>query len=151
VRGTNLNHDPDKTVDWSASDWPASIALEHTGPTAAVVMRSVTLFGVEVPVGYSTDGASVPRAFYNVIARFTDALPAALVHDLRYDPPADRDGVKRRVMTRKQADREFRANLKQSGVNWSRRQAAYLAVRAAGWRPWNAGTRRGTLNVGDRR
>lgn len=145
------NHDPDKTVDWSPSRWPASIALEHTGPTSATVSRSVTLFGVFVPVGYDTDGASVPRAFYNIIARFTDALPAALVHDVRYDPPPDRNGVKRRWTTRKQADREFRDNLKKCGVNFARRWAAYSAVRAAGWRPWNAGTRNGTLNLGDRR
>ena len=142
------NPDPDKTVDWSPDEWPAPIALDHTGPTSARVIRSVTLFGVLVPVGYDTDGASVPRAFYNIIARFTDALPAALVHDLRYDP-LEVDGVKRRVLTRSQADLEFYRNLRASGVSRRRAWTAYTAVRSFGWRPWNAGTKRGTLNVGD--
>ncbi|MGB0768493.1 MAG: DUF1353 domain-containing protein [Phycisphaeraceae bacterium] len=143
------NHDPDKTADWSPDPWSASIPLAHVGPTDAIVLAETTIFGAVIPAGYRTDGASVPRAFYNIIARFTDALPAALVHDLRYDPEPDEHGVKRRTMTRKQADREFYKNLKVCGVNYARRQAAYRAVRAFGWRPWNAGTKAGTLNVGD--
>jgi hypothetical protein len=113
------------------------------------VLTDVELFGVTIPAGYDTDGASVPRAFYNVIARFTDALPAALVHDFRYDPWPDADGVKRRVMTRGEADREFLRNLRASGLSRRRSWLAYSAVRAAGWRAWNAGTSRGTLNIGE--
>lgn len=123
------------------------IPLAHTGPTEATVLMDIVLFGVLIPAGYQTDGASVPRAFYNIIARFTDALPAALVHDIRYDPWPDPDGKKRRTMTRKQADREFLDNLKACGVNLARRQAAYRAVRLFGSRPWNLGSRRGTVNV----
>jgi len=115
----------------------------------AVVMEDIEIFGVKIPKNYDTDGASAPRLAFWVIAPFTIALLAALVHDLRYDPPADEDGVKRRLLTRKEADREFRENLKASGMNWARRQAAYRAVRLAGWKPWNAGTKRGILNVKD--
>lgn len=125
--------------------WDTDICLRRTGPTEAEVMISVNLFGVLVPAGYKTDGASVPRAFYNIIARFTDALPAALVHDLRYDP-MEVDGVKQRVLTRKEADREFYENLRASGVNVARAQAAYRAVRLFGWKPWNRGTENGTIN-----
>lgn len=131
------------------SPWSPGIPLAHIGPTDAILLADITIYGVTIPAGYRTDGASVPRAFYNIIARFTDALPAALVHDLRYDPPADEHGVKRRTMTRAQADSEFYRNLRASGVSRRRAWLAYSAVRAAGWRPWNAGTKRGTLNVGD--
>lgn len=125
------------------------VPLRHHGPVEAVVMEDVEIFGVEIPRGYNTDGASAPRLAFWVIAPFTLALLAALVHDLRYDPPVGADGVKRRVMTRKEADREFLENLKASGMNLMRRQAAYRAVRLAGWKPWNAGTKRGTRNIGD--
>jgi len=132
----------------SENPWgPVGIPLAHTGPTSATVLMDITIFGVLIPAGYKTDGASVPRAFYNIIARFTDALPAALVHDIRYDPAPGPDGKKRRVMTRKEADREFLANLKKCGVNFARRQAAYRAVRLFGDRPWTLGSRRGTMNV----
>jgi hypothetical protein len=130
--------------------WSPGIPLAHVGPTDAILLADTTIYGVTIPAGYRTDGASVPRAFYNIIARFTDALPAALVHDLRYDPP-EVDGVKRRVMTRAHADSEFYRNLRAGGVSRRRAWLAYSAVRAAGWRPWNAGTKRGTLNVGDER
>ena len=126
--------------------WDQAIRLAHTGPTEATVLRSVVLFGVTIPEGYTTDGASVPRAFYNVIARFTDALPAALVHDLRYDPPVNEFGFKVRALTRKQADKEFYRNLRASGVSIARSQAAYRAVRAFGWVPWNRGTKNGTIS-----
>ena len=112
--------------------WTQPINLAHTAPTEATVLDTIELFGVEIPAGYCTDGASAPRLFYNIIARFTDALPAALVHDARYDPPADRDGSKQRWLTRAQADREFYDNLRASGVSRRRAWAAYLAVRTAG-------------------
>ena len=133
--------------DLSLNPWGDGIPLVHTGATDARVLEDITLFGVVIPAGYQTDGASVPRAFYNIIARFTDALPAALVHDIRYDPAVGEDGYKRRTMTRKQADREFYRNLRASGVSRRRAWAAYLAVRSGGRAPWNRGTKRGTVNV----
>lgn len=136
------------TVDLDAMPpgWCGGLPLLHIGPTVAIVLWDIEPFGVHVPAGYITDGASVPRAFYNILARFTDALGAALAHDARYDPPAGPDGVKRRQKTRKQADLEFLHNLKASGVNLARRQAAYRAVRLFGFRPWNAGTKKGIQN-----
>ena len=129
--------------------WSHGVPLRHHGPVDAVVMEDVEIFGVTVPKGYRTDGASAPRLAFWVVAPFTIALLAALVHDLRYDPVPDIDGVKRRALTRKEADKEFYENLKATGMSRSRRWAAYTAVRAGGWKPWNAGTKRGTLNVGD--
>lgn len=136
------------TVDLDSipEGWGGGLPLLHIGPTVAIVLWDIAPFGVYVPAGYITDGASVPRAFYNILARFTDALGAALAHDAQYDPPADAAGVKRRRLTRKQADKEFYRNLRSSGVNIARAQAAYRAVRLFGWKPWNAGTRKGIVN-----
>lgn len=118
------------------------IPLAHTGPVEATVLTDIEIFGTTIPAGYVTDGASVPFGR----ARYTDLLPAAIVHDFRYDPVPDDRGIKQRTMTRKEADMEFLHNLKACGISWTRRRAAYRAVRLFGWRPWNAGTERGTLN-----
>lgn len=126
--------------------WPTPIKLLRTGPTTAVLLESVELFGVVIPEGYTTDGASVPRAFYNIIARFTDALPAALVHDIRYDPPENVYGLKVRALRRSEADSEFYRNLRASGVSRRRAWLAYSAVRAGGWVPWNRGSKRGIID-----
>ena len=133
-----------KTID--LDHWGLGIPLLHTGPAAVTLLSDTLVFGVTIPAGYEFDGASVPRAFYNILARFTDGLPAAMVHDYRYDPMPDADGVKRRQLTRSQADREFYRNLRASGVNWARSQAAYRAVRLAGGVPWNRGTKKGIVN-----
>ena len=126
--------------------WPTPIKLLRTGPTTAVLLESVELFGVVIPEGYTTDGASVPRAVYNIIARFTDALPAALVHDIRYDPPENVYGLKVRALRRSEADSEFYRNLRSSGVSRRRAWLAYSAVRAGGWVPWNRGSKRGIID-----
>lgn len=114
------------------------LVTRYDGPRRRTVMQDVVLFGVHVPAGYETDGASVPRHFYWLIPRFEDALPAAIAHDLHYDPP---DGVRR--LTRAEADRIFLDNLKRSGVLPHRRWIAWTAVRAFGRWPWSAGTRKG--------
>jgi len=135
----------DKKLSWPAEVPP--IPLIHTGPRSGYLSRTIELLGIEIPAGYETDGASVPRLFYNILGRFTIALPAALVHDCRYDPPPNDRGVKYRWLTRKQADQEFYENLRKCGVNIARAQAAYRAVRLFGWKPWNAGTKRGIKNI----
>ncbi len=135
-----------KSPEISGYAWGSGIKLLRTGPTTAIVLEDHEVFGVVIPEGYVTDGASVPRAFYNIIARFTDALPAALVHDLRYDPMPDENGVRQRVKTRLQADVEFLANLQACGVSRPRRLLAFFAVVLFGGKPWNLGTQQGTRN-----
>ena len=114
------------------------LVTRYTGPTARLIEMPVRLFGVDIPAGYDTDGASTPTTFYAVVPRFEDAFPAAIVHDLRYDPA---DGL--RHLTRRQADDEFRRNLLHSGYTRARARTAWLAIRLGGWRAWNAGTRKG--------
>lgn len=114
-----------------------SLKFDVLGATMRRVQEDVTIFGVKIPAGYLTDGASVPRRLQGIIPRFGKALPAALVHDIRYDPP---DRVRR--LSRKEADREFFANLKRCGLNFAQRHAAYRAVRLFGGIPW----RRGAIN-----
>jgi hypothetical protein len=57
------------------------------------------------------------------------------------------DGIKVRRYTRKQADDRLYAHLRKCGVGPIRARIAYRAVRLGGWKTWNAGTKRGTVNV----
>ena len=122
--------------------WSKGVLLRRISPTDSVVEEDVEIFGVQIPAGYKTDGASVPRVFYNILSRYGIGLLAALVHDARYDPPADAHGLKWRVLTRKEADKEFYDNLVGSGVSKRRAYLCWTAVRAAGWKYWNAGKKK---------
>ena len=161
----------------TAEDWPADaltepgspwgpygILLRLVGPTTAIVEEDVVVFGRLIRKGFITDGASMPGR----LARYTDMLPAALPHDDRYDPYAGPGETIERDCTREQADDHFRRDniatfdwIDRDTPRWRRAASRaanrlratknWMAVRAAGWRPWNAGTRRGIKNVGDQR
>ena len=74
---------------------------------------------VEVPKGYTTDGASVPRIFWWLFPpNRTDYLPCAIVHDYLCD-----------LGRYKEADEKFRECLKELGVGKFTRRVLYYAVR----------------------
>lgn len=54
------------------------------GPRKRRYRKAVTIFGVEIPEGFETDGASVPRLFHWFISPFGKLYDAAVVHDYRY-------------------------------------------------------------------
>ncbi len=112
------------------------IHLHVTGVNTRTVDADVKIFGAQVLRGYKTDGASVPRWLQFLIPRFGRALPAAIVHDMRYDPPC-----RGRWMTRRTADREFRTNLKTLGVMLHRRWLAWAGLSLFGWYAWHYGER----------
>lgn len=70
-------------------DASVSEALDEDGDW----IRTVTLLGelvfcaesgdtITVPIGFASDGASVPKAFWSKYPPFGQYLPAAVVHDL---------------------------------------------------------------------
>ena len=73
------------------------IDIKRIGARRAVVLRDVTLFGVEIPEGFETDGASVPRLFWWIISPYTEALYAALrmIFNFRWmvKMPSDESGL----------------------------------------------------------
>ena len=87
----------------------------------------------EVPVGYCTDFASVPRIPF-VYARYGGkGSIAALWHDAVYDKCYGND------FTRKQADDMFFELMTQFNdpPRWSQRLVMWLGVRLGGWAGWN--------------
>jgi len=82
---------------------------------------------IQIPAGFITDGASVPRIFWNILSPFGDYFGAAIVHDYLYTPA-------NRHFTRRQADRIFLSAMEDAGVPFIRRRTIYRAVRLGGWR-----------------
>jgi hypothetical protein len=87
---------------------------------------------IDVPAGFVTDFASIPRIFWNIAPPSYYAKPAIL-HDWLYYNGAVGD----LVVTRAQADKTFRDALKETGVNGTRRWIMWSAVRTFGGRAWN--------------
>jgi len=77
--------------------------------------------------GFVTDGASIPRAFWNLMDPFGPYFEAAVIHDFLYSPLNEE-------FTRAESDAIFREAMKSIGVRWSQREIIYRAVRAFGWR-----------------
>jgi len=86
---------------------------------------------IEVPAGFRTDFASVPRIPFAYWIAGGTAETAAVIHDYLYR--------KRKTfpdLTRAQADLVFLEAMVASGVAYWRRQAMYAAVQCFGYWAW---------------
>lgn len=78
---------------------------------------------VEVPVGFTTDFASIPRLVWPIYPPYGDTWgKAAVVHDYLYATQPD-------WCSRKRADQEFLCGMKVLGCPWTRRTVMYQMVR----------------------
>lgn len=84
---------------------------------------------IEVPVGFVTDFASVPRLFWRIVPPWGAYSPAAVVHDYLYQ---------NHLVSREEADRIFLELMTVLGVLPWKRKTMYWAVRIGGWVAWNA-------------
>jgi hypothetical protein len=87
---------------------------------------------ITVPAGFVTDFATVPRAFWGMIATFGFHSRAAIVHDYLYWDQG---------CTREEADGIFLLAMMASHVEAGLRETVYAAVRAAGEESWVANAR----------
>lgn len=97
---------------------------------------------ITVPARFEFDLASIPRALWWLIGPFDLSVAAPLIHDFLYryrGQPPDGAIEPARTYRRKEADQLFRAIMKQEGVWWWRRAAAYRAVRLVGGIAWAKG------------
>lgn len=102
--------------------WYLGSALQWRQPNGKIV---------SVPKGFTTDFASVPRAFWSWMPPTGRYGLPALVHDWHYwDQGVDRQA----------ADQFFEDNLANAGVNAWWRWPMMRAVRWKGGRHWNANT-----------
>lgn len=94
---------------------------------------------IEVPQGFVTDFASVPRVFWRIIPPWGEYSPAAVVHDWLYTKVE---------CTRKEADDIFLELMTRLGVPLVVRTAMYWAVRIGGGFAWGH-PRKENVNVGN--
>jgi hypothetical protein len=79
-----------------------------------------------VPEGFITDGASIPKVFWSILAPFGDYFAAAVIHDYLYNKECP-------LYNRKEADLIFKEAMFNIGVPWYRRDIVYQAVNTFGW------------------
>lgn len=82
---------------------------------------------IEVPQGFETDFASVPRFFWRVVPPWGRYSPAAVVHDYLYSTGK---------VSREEADRAFLTLMQRLGVPAWKRSIMYWAVRWFGGPAW---------------
>jgi len=107
--------------------------MERQGRTLAVVSRPyafahpvIAAERVDIPAGFVTDFASIPRWLWFLAPPFGRHAPAAVLHDYLY--AIGQQGARR------YADFLFREAMRSSGVPRLRRLAMYFAVRVGGAR-----------------
>lgn len=82
----------------------------------------------EIPEGYETDLASIPRLVWFLIAPHEIGVNEAILHD---------DLYRKNYRDRKFCDDVWLAAMKRRGVKAWKRETAYRFVRAFGWCSWN--------------
>lgn len=120
-----FDHEASKTLD--KDYWRIAHAFRYyIDPTEAGEFRQ----WVYVPLGFLTDGASVPRPFWWLLPPWGDYGQAAVVHDILCETFTVYDAAFMPVkINRERADKIFREAMKVAGVNWLTRQVMYYGVR----------------------
>lgn len=88
--------------------------------TVYVLLEVEYVKGYEIPIGYQTDGASVPQLLWTLLPPSGRHSRAALLHDWLYD---------NRIGTRKQADVLFLEAMLEDGVSKWKAYTMYWGVR----------------------
>ncbi|MBL8444792.1 MAG: DUF1353 domain-containing protein [Zoogloeaceae bacterium] len=98
----------------------------------APLVYHTTRGAIEVPAGFITDLASIPRVFWPLVPVNGRHRAAAILHDFLY---VTQPG------TRAEADALFLEAMHVSGVRWSQRKVMHAAVRLGGGLAWAANLR----------
>ncbi len=92
---------------------------------------------VRVPVGFITDFASIPKAFWSIIPPYGKYTKAAVLHDYIYKYHGFVSGDQFISYTRKEADQIFLKAMEVLGVGRVKRWTMYTAVRWFGRKAWD--------------
>lgn len=83
---------------------------------------------VYIPKGYLTDGASVPKVFWNIIPPWGKYGQACVLHDYMCEHNYYFDGMYSFVMSRKQVNYTFNEAMKVADVPTAKRRLIYSGV-----------------------
>jgi hypothetical protein len=86
---------------------------------------------ITIPIGFETDFASIPRAFWSWLPPTGKYSRAAVIHDFLYRTPG--------MATRAQADAVLREAMEILNVGWLTRQIIYNGVRLGGGSSYRGG------------
>jgi hypothetical protein len=107
--------------------------FELTSPFIIYIRIKAKIYNVEIPQGFWTDFASIPKALQNILSPLDNHLRAAVLHDYLY--------YKQKIdiydITRKHADMIFLDAMNTCGTGKIKRYTMYYAVRSFGWITWN--------------
>lgn len=100
--------------------WKLTAPFEYSNPPIKIV----------APIGFITDGASIPRIAWILIGSPWGGkyAKAAVIHDYGYLV---------RTMTREQVDKIFIEGMEILGVSWWKKRLMYRMVRMFAWICWN--------------
>jgi hypothetical protein len=87
-----------------------------------------TTLVIDVPAGFVTDFASIPRGLWALASPHGFYSRASIIHDFLYWDQR---------CTREQADRIMQIAMEESAVSFAERQAIYAGVRAGGQSSWD--------------
>ena len=120
MKPSRMFPDPLRFEEIGRVDGSISLQLTHR-------FRYYSPFGtITVPLGFVTDGASVPRPLWPLASPF-DNLGPPVVHDWLYSK-------NNTEFTRSEADYIFLQGMTDAGVSFWKRMAIYSAVKLCGWR-----------------
>lgn len=90
---------------------------------------------IQIPAGYLTDGASVPRGFWWLLPPWSSYGQAAIVHDILCETlkVKDADTGEMVTITRAEADKLFKEAMETLHVSAWKRNLMYVAVRVYAW------------------
>jgi hypothetical protein len=116
-----------------AEHFPLPLRVEFRDHGRSAVLLESFIFQdgdlfVAVHAGFVTDFNSTPRLLWWWFPP-TEHPEAAVIHDHLYQYPGE--------LTREQCDRVHWRILGLNGMRDSKRNLAYLGIRAGGWVPWN--------------
>lgn len=118
----------------------AQLEDQEDGCTARLLQRLTYLtedrWLIEVPAGFITDFASIPRPLWGIIPPRGRYNRGAIVHDFLYRL-APTDPVTGVACTQARADSVLREACENCDNRLTQRWAIYLALRAGGWVAWN--------------
>ena len=96
-------------------------------------MSEVTESVIDIPDGFLTDFASIPRGLWNVLPPTGLYGKAAVVHDWLYKTRK----ATTHLVDRAEADAVLLESMEVLGVGRFTRLAIYAGVRLGGWAAWN--------------
>lgn len=85
---------------------------------------------VNIPKGYLTDGASVPRIFWNIIPPWGDYGQACVLHDYLCEYPYIYKDNEKITLTRHQVNKILYNSMRELGVSVIKSNTIYYAVEA---------------------